>query len=270
MTRKVRKQFLLSALGLCILIFLINAGTLVYFLLIRGTDMSAYLAGLAEFGIADAPSLSVTSLLLQSAFVPGAILSTYLYFRKTPSPEVFFFVFALVSFSLESLRLTAPLVEALTAAHTSLIPLTRLVYFSRVMSILSLFASGLFATGLTYQRQEIYLGGFVLISFTLATALPIDFTSFDLPFLLEAGEETGLSIAYYTIAAIAVLNFLYAAYIHNNGNYLLNALALVLFIGAKEIFFYYPNTWYALPALLGLIAGTLLFAQRTHEIYLWL
>jgi hypothetical protein len=248
----------------------VNLAVLLYFLLIAGTGMPRFLAMLADYGIQHSASLSVASHMLQAAFVPGAILSTYLFFRKTPSPEIFFFVFALVSFSLESLRFIAPFVDTLIASQMALIPLTRIVYFSRMLAILALFASGLFATGLTYQRQELYLAAFAMISFILAAALPIDFTAYRLPFLLDAGGETGLSIAYYAIAVFAVLNFFYAAYVHNNGNYLFNALAMLLFIGAKEVFFYYPDTWYVVPALLGMIGGTLLFAQKTHEIYLWL
>ena len=270
MTRKVRKRFLLAALGLCIAILLANLASLTYFLAITRMPISRFLMLLSDYGIPDSHGFIILSHLLQAAFVPVAILSTYLFFRKTPSPEIFFFVFALVSFSLASLRFTAPLLDSLTTSPMALIPLTRLVYFSRILAMLSLFASGLFSTGLTYQRQEIYLGGFVMISFILAAALPIDFTAFSLPFLLEAGRETGFFIAYYAIAAIAVFNFLYAASIHHNLNYLFNATALIIFIASKEIFFFYPDSWYVFPALAGIIAATLLFAQKTHEIYLWL
>ncbi len=270
MTRKVRKRFLLAALGLCIAILLANLATLTYFFVIARIPIARFLILLSDYGIPDSRGFIILSHLLQAAFVPVAILSTYLFFRKTPSPEIFFFVFALVSFSLESLRFTVPLLNSLATSPMALIPITRLVYFSRILTILSLFASGLFSTGLTYQRQEIYLGGFVMISFILAAALPIDFTTYSLPFLLEAGRETGFSIAYYTIAAIAVFNFIYAATIHNNHNYLFNAAALVIFIVSKEMFFFFPDTWYIFPALAGIIGATLLFAQKTHEIYLWL
>jgi hypothetical protein len=270
MTRKVRKRFILTAFGICITVLLVHIAGLIYFFFFTGSSVGHFLELLTDYGIRGNSAYATASLLLQAAFVPGAIISTYLFFRKTPSPEIFFFIFALVSFSLESLRFLAPLSDALTSSAMALVPFTRLFYFSRILSILSLFASGLFATGLTYQRQEMYLGGFVMVAFIISIGLPIDFTHFTLPFLLDAGGDTGLAIAYYAIAGLAVLNFIYAASIHNNRNYLLNALAMALFIAAKETFYYTPDTWYAIPALLALVGSTLLFTQRTHEIYLWL
>ena len=209
------------------------------------------------------------NLALQAAVCSGSMLGLYLFFRKTPSAEVFFFQFALLGFAVSSLRVLAiPLALQLTSLF-SIQPLSKIVLFGRFFTVLCLFLSGLFSTGLTFHKQ----GGYLLIVFVIAliisTLLPLDWTRFSPPLICRLGEDTGFSLAYYLIAVFALTNYLYSASLHSSRDYTYNAIGLLLVFMGMEISFYWAQLPVGIVGGILIIGGTIVFAQRTHAIYQW-
>ena len=162
MTRLARKRLLIAATASTQLILLAHLGVLLFVFIAQDS-----LIGNPEISTL-IPSGGLNPLLLnlalQAALCSGILLGLYLFFRKTPSAEVFFFQFALLGFAVSSLRvLTLPMVLQVTSLF-SLQPLSKIILFGRFFSILCLFLSGLFSTGLTFQKQ----GGYLLIVFVIA------------------------------------------------------------------------------------------------------
>ncbi|MFO7850216.1 MAG: hypothetical protein R6V67_09675 [Spirochaetia bacterium] len=212
----------------------------------------------------------LTMLLIQAGFGAVSILILFLYFRKTHSSEVFFFMFGLFGFVIQTSRFLIAPVSMVTLSAYSLTPFTRLVYFGRLFTILCFFASGLFATGFTSQRRNFSLSLILLISFVITAIIPVDFTMVKLPLVFATAGTTEFTLTYYALAVFTVLNFLLAASKHSETNYRYVAAAISLVIAGVEVSFFYPYGLGAVTGLLLIAGGTYLFAERTHEIYLWL
>lgn len=268
MTHPSKRYLIYIPIALSFLLFVSYGAVYLYFLF--NADLSQ-LFDAAERHIAQNNTRTVLFvLLIQSAYAAGAILVLFLFFRKTHSAEVFFFLFGLLGVSIQTIRFFVAPASLITLSAYSLIPFTRIVYFGRLCTTLSFFTSGLCATGFTSQRREFYLSIILLISFIIAATLPVDFTSTEGPLLFETGEKTGFTLAYYAINLFTVLNFALAAHKHSEPIYWYVAAALLLVIAGIELSFFHPYGLSAAAGIVMTIAGTVLFANRTHEIYLWI
>ena len=268
MTHPSKRYLIYIPIALSILLCLSYGAVLLYYLF-RG-EMAQLLDSAGRLTEQDNVRPVLLVLLIQSAYAAGAILVLFLFFRKTHSSEVFFFLFGLLGVSIQTTRFFVAPASLVTLSAYSLIPFTRLVYFGRLCTTLSFFTSGLFSTGFTSQRREFYLSLILLISFIIAATLPVDFTVPEGPLLFETGEKTGFTLAYYAINLFTVLNFVLAAYKHSEPIYWYVAGAILLVIAGIELTFFLPYGMTAAAGITLAIAGTVLFANRTHEIYLWI
>ena len=267
MTRRNRKRFLIGATITAQIIVLLHI-VLVVFVFSSNIELTAE-RKLQVMLTGASPLLLVIVLSLQSAVCAGALLGLFLFFRKTPSPEVFFFHFALLGFAFTSLRLVAIPMAYYTTSLFTLLPLTKAVFFGRLFAVMCLFLSGLFSTGLTFQKQGVYLATAFAIAGVIALSLPVDCTEFSLPLICEAGKTAGFSIAFYSLGVFAVLNYLYAAGLHSNRDYTFNAIAVLLVLIGMQLIYHFAHTLGGVVGLALLLIGTFIFAHRTHTIYLW-
>lgn len=267
MTRKVRKRFLIGATTTAQIIVLVHIA-LILFVFVFSEGLAAF-NSFPEMIPQGNTFLLFVVLALQAAVSGGALLGLFLFFRKTPSPEVFFFQFALLGFAFSSLRLLAiPMSHYITSLFT-MMPLTKFVFFARLFTVLCLFLSGLFSTGLAFQKQGIYLSTAFMIAVVIAASLPVDCTRFTLPLICDTGYSSGFSLAFYILSIFAVLNYIYAAGLHSDRNYAYNAAALLLVIAGMQLAYYFAHSWIGFIGLVLVIMGTFIFAHRTHTIYLW-
>jgi hypothetical protein len=268
MTRKNRRRFLILATLATQLILLIHLAVLVYLYLVipaSETDTSRFALVAASGNM----RMLGINLALEAGICAGAVLGLSLFFRKTPSPEVFFFEFALLGLALSSLRiLVFPLAVHVTSLF-SLMPVTRMVEFGRLFAVLCFFLSGLFATGLTFQKQGSYLLAVLIISSILSLLMPMDCTVFVPPLLCSTGRALGSRIVFHVISVFAVLNYLYAASQHTSRNYSWNALAILMVISGMQIMHYFAQTPAGIAGFLLMTGGTFIFAHRTHSMYQW-
>ena len=84
------------------------------------------------------------------AFTAGLILRNL--FQKIASPEIFFFSLAILSLSFTSVR-SLLLIEGFPDYPIYLSEtITRAVYFGKIITVLCLFTSGLFSTGISFIK----------------------------------------------------------------------------------------------------------------------
>lgn len=215
-----------------------------------------------------------TAVLLASSaaelvFAVVAATTLYLSFRKTKSPEIFFFIIFVVTMSLDSLKALLLLIDVLRLSPYYGVFLTRAVYFGRFFGTLAVLFSGLFSLGAEYQRIEIYLGAAFLLAFALSAAVTIDMTESDSTMLYQMGNSRELGIIRVLFLSFGVLNYVLYAIQNSSKDHLLIAAGLALVIAGREIFSFGRNPVLLIGAFLMLIAGTTLFGERTHAVHLW-
>jgi hypothetical protein len=209
------------------------------------------------------------TLICEILFAAAATTILYFSFRKTTSPEIFFFIIFLVSMSFDSLKVMFSLIEAmnLSPAYGSLI--TRTVYFGRFLGTLAVLASGLFFLGAEYQRMEIFLGVAFLLAVSLSTAVPVDITEIDANLLYRLGNARELGIISILFLGFGVFNYVIFAIQNSSRDHVLMAGGLAFVIAGREMLFFIQNTFAIIAAFLLLIVGTTLFGERSHAVHLW-
>ncbi len=209
-------------------------------------------------------------MLLLQVLSLSAVLALYIQFRKTASPEIFFFLIFLLSLGMEGIRILPATAEILSipAFFTSVV--VRSLYFSRFLGLFSIFAAGLFANGMQYQKLSIAFGIILLTAFTLASTMPVTES------VLKSGAGIyllnifNIMLVMLTIQTLSVINFIVAWIRNNNRDYLWLALASLMLIAGFELSLRGEGIWYR-AAGFGLVCiGTVLFSHRTHEVYLWI
>jgi hypothetical protein len=203
---------------------------------------------------------------LYSALVLGYILYS---FRKTVSPEIYFFAFWVLSVGLEVLRLS---VFDMAAGGFSVywqIAATKALLFARYAGYLSLFASGLYAAGFRNEKLGMAAAAILAISFALATAMPVNTGSYAATLELRAGYLEINSILVLVVAVVTVADYLYAAHSTGEKTYRVVALGAAVFLVGHRLLTTQWNPLLMLAGFLLLVAGSWLYVSRLHAYYLW-
>ncbi|MEW5818219.1 MAG: hypothetical protein AB1798_22875 [Spirochaetota bacterium] len=213
------------------------------------------------------PNIAYAFFILLFSLITGFLLKTN--FKKTSSAEIFFFTIFILSLSLESFRVGQVLLQLQNKSAYFGILLTRIVYFGKIFGVLCLFSSGLFAAGIKYQKFGIIIGFDLLLSLSLASTIPVDFSILHSNFLYKIGNGRELVFAFIVIEIFSVLNYCWAAFTKNDPEYSLIALGLFFVILGRELLFFMPGPVLVCTGFIFLIGGTILFSNRTHYVYLW-
>lgn len=213
---------------------------------------------------------SLLPLLLLNIFLFTSGLVLYLTFRKTSSAEIFFFFIFLMATGCEGFRLGLFYIKLFDLPFQLGMNLSRIIFFGRFFGTLCLFAAGLFACGIPYQRLELMLGGCFLVALSLATTIPLDSGIQGANLIYSNGLAREFLLGMVIVEALGVGNLLYAVHLHNNPNYYFLAGGMTLVMISKGVLFYLGGgiILYAI-GFLGLILGTIIFGNKTHEVYLW-
>ena len=201
------------------------------------------------------------------AFTAGLILKNL--FQKIASPEIFFFSLAIFSLSFTSLRSLLLIERFLTYPIHLSETITRAVYFGKFITVLCLFTSGLFSTGISFQKQKSLILLITLISFTLSVIIPIDLFETNTILLKGNGSEYGMNIVIILLQIFAVLNFIAGAVKNNNYDYLFLAAGVGMAAVGNELLFALVPGWISIGGIILLISGTVLFSYKIHQIYQW-
>jgi hypothetical protein len=262
MTINTRNKIILAGMSITALLF---AGFLTVTILLFN-NASGSVAGV----VLETRLTAVTvTLICEILFAAAAMTILYFSFRKTTSPEIFFFIIFLVSMSFDSLKATFTLLEVMSFSPAYGALITRAVYFGRFLGTLAILTGGLFFLGAEYQRMEIYLGVAFLLALSLSAAVPVDITETEANLLFRLGNARELGIISALFLGFGVFNYALFAVQNSSRDHVLMAGGLALVIAGREMLFFMNNTFAIIAAFLMLIVGTTLFGERSHAVHLW-
>ena len=265
--RSIRYHVTQAALYLAFLLLIIVSAVIVYYFWREGNTNRGISFNHLTFEYSTLKILFLIFFYVLIAFTAGLLFRNL--FKKTVSPEIFFFSLAVLTLSFTSLR-SLLLLEELNQYSVNLPEaITRIVYFGKIITALFLFTSGLFSTGISLQNQESLLLLTLLIAFVLASALPINVFETNILLLKGSASQYGINMVFTVLQICAVLNFIMGAVKNNDSDYLYLALGVVLTTVGSEILFRLIPDWISIAGFLFLISGTAIFGYKIHKIYLW-
>jgi hypothetical protein len=220
--------------------------------------------------------ISIDSLLLSSVgvvasclFATVTLLAILRTFRKTVSPEIFFFAIWVGILSFETLRPAILYFSMSGASDSILIAMTKIYMGMRIAGESAIFVSGLYAVGLRNDRHLSVVLLIFVISFALSSLIPVDSGVWTDTLILKMGYASlyeGLSIV---IWLITMTNFTVAVRIRGERSYLSIALGFAAAAAGSHFLSLDMSPLVSLIAFATMASGTILFISRLHTYYLW-
>jgi hypothetical protein len=212
-------------------------------------------------------NIAVSTALILISLIAGTILKSY--FKKSTSVEIFFFILFVISLSFEALRVELLLLHLNKQPVYFGAIITRIIFFARIFRVLCLFTAGLFATGFTYQKYELFIGLAVLIAFTLAGTVAVDTSRMLDELIYEVGNRSEVRVVLIGLSGATVFNFVLGGILHNNRDYLfIGASTACAFVGV-ELLIHSLGLCFIIPGFFLLIGGIFLYSNRVHALYMW-
>jgi hypothetical protein len=238
---------------------------LAVFLIEQGVYRSHNLFGLRipsyALSIADVAVLAVFSV------VAGACILRS--FKKTVSPEIFFFSFWAASISFESLRLLHILLALFGATDSSLAIIDKLYTGIKFFGFTTLFISGLYAAGMRSEKHLSIIAACAGISTALATVLPVNSGIWDSNLLFKIGYSRLIQGFSFLIILITITNYIIATKVRGDFSYYYIAMGIAAcaagaFFLSKDI-----SPIVSIISLMALASGSTIFIYKLHSYYLW-
>jgi hypothetical protein len=215
-------------------------------------------------------SAVLTSIFLSCIYALAASILIYFYFEKTQCQEILFFALFVFSFSFEMLRFVVSVNESFDLPRIYLIIAGRILLFGRILGILSLFVSSVYAAGFQVQKQSHIILMIFIIPMIIAAGIPIDALSWDSSLNLVSGYSMMLFLTEMGIFLFAIISFFIAAHSRGAKEFIKIGIGSILLFFGRNILLH-CDTWIVLPIAVGLLGmGTWYVSSRFHQIYLWL
>ena len=215
---------------------------------------------------ASSSAAAVLATCLFSAVSLGYILFS---FRKTVSPEIFFFSFWVLSLGCEAGRLLVFRFASEAVPVGWILLASRAVFGARILGLLCFFAAGLHAAGFRNEKLGSALGVILVAGWALAEALPFDTGVYETTLALRSGFST-LSLGLACLTGLGVVaNLAYASFSSGEKSYKVVAMGASSALLGQLLLL---TRWYPLVLVLGvflLFFGSWLFISRLHAYYLW-
>jgi len=199
-----------------------------------------------------------------------SIILIYHFFEKTQSPEILFIGFFVISLTFEFARLIIPLKAVFPLPAFFSIVAPRALFFGRYFGLFSLFASGVYATGLDAQKQQSFLLMLILAALVIAVDVPMDTFVWDSTFMVWTGYRFMFSIVEAVVLALTIASFLISAFTRGSRSYILIGIGAFFAFAGRSILINSDTLITVLPGLVILSAGTWCICSRLHLEYLWL
>jgi hypothetical protein len=206
--------------------------------------------------------------LLFILFSTTALISVRLFFYKTNSIEIFFFMLFLASIVFDSSRAIIIIIQQFNPPISYIKFFSKAAYFGRIFGTLTIFASALSSSDIGIKKLDIPVIIITAISFLFASSMTFS------DVILKNNYFMPCSLNYFrfSIAAIkllAIIIFIINFFQKKNSGYFFLALSILLITAGRELSFYGTKINYFIPGFILIILGTILFANRLHEIYKW-
>ncbi|MEI6873725.1 MAG: hypothetical protein WCL50_01195 [Spirochaetota bacterium] len=206
--------------------------------------------------------------ILAALFATLALAYVLISFRKTASPEIFFFAFWILSLALESGRILAFRL-AVEGAGTWSSFANRAVLAARFSGYGSLFLAGLHASGFRSERLGRSVASVVGIALAFASTLPLDTGTYEPTLLMRMGYARVDRLSLTLLAIVSLVNFSLGASLTGERRFRVIAIGAVLMLAGQYLLLHEWRPEYLLLAIVLLGAGSRLFISRLHSYYLW-
>jgi hypothetical protein len=215
------------------------------------------------------PRLAVAGGLLAALFSSIALAYVLVSFRKTASPEIFFFAFWVLSIGFEAGRILVLRLAVEGYSGTWVSFATRAVYASRFAGYMAFFLSGLHASGFRSERLGRSIASVAALGLAFASALPLDTGSFDPTLLVRPGYARVEGLLVLALAVVSVVDFFLGAGLKGEPRFRVAAIGAVLMLAGQYLLVGQWRPELVIIALALLATGTRLFVSRLHAYYLW-
>lgn len=245
-------------------------------ILLGRQDVSIFLAEHGIYRTHTIFKVRVSSLVLSVADVliactlavamSAAVLKT---FQKTVSPEIYFFMFWLVSCAFEAMRLVS-LVSGVTGASDAVISACAKVYVAaKVFGVLALFISGLYAAGLRNERHFSMVLTAFSVSVALAAIMPVDTGIWETTLMFKIGYERLFVEVVGFVFLVTVLCYFGAVSVRGDKAFYFVAGGILGVMAATSLLAYDLSPAAAVSAVVLATVGGILYIRRLHAYYLW-
>jgi len=190
-------------------------------------------------------------------------------FGRSPSPEIFFLRFFLLTLPLQALRLLIPLISTGFFSPSLGLTITRIAWFARFMGITSLLCISIFSSDMPFRRSGSILGMGALAAVGIAVMMPVDVTQPLGNLLFLSGTEIALALTTLSIEILTVIALAGSAFIQKNTRYYFLTVSLLLVVTGSDLIFFL-STPLILPGAVFLVMGVVGFAEIIRKIYQWI
>lgn len=205
-----------------------------------------------------APFLALLGLLLVEQF-----------FRRTLSPQVFFFSLFLLGFAFEAGRAAQAYFFVEGVPYAILSAVTRFVAFGRIIAMTSLVAASLYAAGISYQKNGVVLAIIVAIGGGVSYASPVNTLIIAPDLLFRLGEGYSVDMVHLILGVVAVINYAQASYSQERSEHLIHAVALLSVVVGWLLLIELPLVVGFAGGAALLLVGSGVFLKRRYSSYLW-
>lgn len=257
MTPGRRKKGLIYAF---IIMIIVSLTSTVWALLIRFNP---------DYNLLHNQRMLIDQIIILTVFIAGAGSLLIASFRKSVSPEIFFYAIFLFSISFESLRIFILQFMLLDYPASFEMVFSKILYGTRAFSVFSLFSASLFCTGFESRRMAGILAVilFVSVFFGLNVILLTNNTS--RYFIISPGHHREIYFFFIIILVFSLINYLFAIYKTGLKDHLLLGLATLVSAAGCIIIFFPASIIMFLAGILAITLGTVLYSVKIHSLYLW-
>ncbi len=196
---------------------------------------------------------------------------TYIYFafRKTHALEIAFFVVFIFSIGFESLRLIFPLNSFSGMLLENISLLSRIVYFSRLVAIFSLFIGSIYALKILTQQVSYILFFIIFTAFLLTISMPI--SNFNMNKFFLFGEQSAYSYKFILLLAsfLACLNYFLAYWTKKAKEYLGASIGSAILLMGYWLLIYTSSYLFLISGVLFFVIGAVKYIKNIHNYHLW-
>lgn len=210
------------------------------------------------------------SMIISVVYSLAGIITVYVLFEKTQAPEILFFANFILSLSLEISRMAIPLINYYGISLTYGIFTGKMLLFSRLFGLFSLFLASVYAAGMDMQRYGMLLILNASICLALASGVPVDSMSWDTTLALRFGFADMFLLIEATIVGITILSFFISIKNKSSKDYVYVSIGIVMVLLGREILLHadtYVELFLAVPIF---SLGTWMYYKNLHQYYLWL
>ncbi len=197
-----------------------------------------------------------------------SLISVRMFFFKTNSHEIFFFMLFLATMIFESSRPLIALLRYFNYPDSYIMFLSRTAYFGKICGTNSLFVSALFSSDIETRKLDTPVIVILVLSFLLSSSMPLSDTVLQNSYY-KPGFFNYFIFSLIFIDLLTFLIFLINFFQKKNSEYLFLSLSVLLISSGREFSFYFSSVGYFSVGIIFMIAGTILFANKLHGIYKW-